>query len=225
MKFSFTHLFHTVILSLILMLNISCSTHELQLSEPVETDYNLFTLAEAIVERDADLLWNLKESPNERISGPAWRALSLTPIEDLRVLLDYALDTDHPSAWHVLRFQNLTAAQIEEISVYFMTSNADRGPICSLFFSRSDRWILDMLLTENEIILENRECAMAVGGMLTRLEAGEKNINRIMGLLLESDDLEIQSFLLYGFWRSSINHPNPPICPLRSASTNRFPLG
>ena len=209
MKISFTHFFEGVILSFALMLNISCATHNMQLSEPVEVDQDLTTLSEAIVNRDADLLWNLKENPKERISGQAWRALALTPIEDLRKLLDYAMDTDDPNAWFVLRFQDLTEAQLEEVSVYFMTSNAERGPICSLFFSQSDRWTLDMLLADNEMILENKECAMAVGGMLTRMEAGDKNISRVMNLLHESDDVEIQSFLLYGFWRSALNRPVP----------------
>jgi predicted CopG family antitoxin len=66
-----------------------------------------------------------------------------------------------------------------------------------------------MLLSDGKVILENRKCAMAVGGMLTFIEAGEKNINRVMELLHISNDEEIQAYLLYGFWRDDLNRPVP----------------
>jgi cyclophilin family peptidyl-prolyl cis-trans isomerase len=209
MKCSFSHLFYSLLLSTIFLMNISCATQELQLSAPVEVDQDFITLSEAIVTRDLELLWNLKESPNERISGAAWRALAITQMDDLGELFDYAMDTDDPNAWYVLRFQNLSKEDIEKISIHFFTSNAERGPICSLFFSQSDRWTLDMLLDNSNLILENPKCAMAVGGMLTRIEAGQGNMNRVMELLHESGDDQIKSFLLYGYWRSGMNRPAP----------------
>ena len=208
MKFSFKYFFHLTLLTFI-SLSSSCATQELQISEPIEVDQGLITLSDAIMSRDIDQLWILKESSNERISDAAWRALAITYMEDLRELIDYALDTDHPKAWYVLRFQDLSEFEIEMISTHFFTSDANRGPICSMFFSQADRWTLDMLLNDGKVILENRKCAMAVGGMLTFIEAGEKNMNRVMELLHISNDEEIQAYLLYGFWRDDLNRPVP----------------
>lgn len=207
MRFSYKYFFHLIALPLFMIVINSCSTTELHISESIEIDQNLITLSDAVIERDVDLLWELKDDSNDRVSGAAWRALALTEIDDLRELMDLAIDTDQEEAWYVLRFQELSELEIEEVSVHFFTSDANRGPICSFFFSQGDRWTLDMLLNSDEIVLENRECAMAVGGMLTRIEAGEESINRVMELLHETDESELQAFLLYGIWRSSLNRP------------------
>ncbi len=208
MRFPFKYFFHLNVLLIIIIVNSSCATNERTVSEPSEIDPNFNILSEAVIDRNEDVLWKLKDSSNEKISGAAWRALAITTIDDLRELMDLAIDTDQEEAWYVLRFENLTELEIEEISIYFFTSDAKRGPICSFFFSQGDRWTLDMLLKNSEIILDNKECAMAVGGMLTRIEAGEENVKRVIDLLDETVEDEIKSFLLYGFWRSALNRPN-----------------
>lgn len=207
MRFHFKYFFHLIALAIIIMANSSCASNELTVSESIEIDQNLNLLSDAVTDRNVELLWDLKDSSNERISSAAWRALAITKIDDLRELIDLAIDTDQEEAWYVLRFQELSELEIVELSVHFFTSDANRGPICSFFFSQGDRWTLDMLLKYNDVILNHSECAMAVGGMLTRIEAGEENIIRVIELLDVMDESETEAFLLYGFWRSELNRP------------------
>lgn len=207
MRFPFKYFFHLIALPFMLLVNSSCATSEPYVTDPIEIDPDLNILSDAVTDRNVELLWDLKDSSNERISGSAWRALAITTIDDLRELMDLAIETDQAEAWYVLRFQNLSDLEIEEISTHFFTSDANRGPICSFFFSQGDQWTLDMLLKNSEIILDNRECAMAVGGMLTRIKASENHIDRVIELADENVEDEIKSFLLYGFWRSALNRP------------------
>ncbi len=208
MRYPFKLFFHLIALSFIMMAYSSCATNEPYLIEEIEIDQNLNILSDAVTERNVELLWDLKDSSNERISGSAWRALAITQIDDLRDLINLAIDKDQAEAWYVLRFQNLSELEIEVISTHFFTSDAKRGPICSFFFSKGDDWTLEMLLKNSEIVLDNRKCAMAVGGMLTRIKVSEEYIQRVLELLSETVDSEIKSYLLYGFWRSALNRPN-----------------
>lgn len=208
MKFPYKYFFHLIVFIFITVANSSCKTGEIYVSDAIVVDQNLLILSDAVANRNVNLLWDLKDHSDERISDIAWRALSVAKIEDLRELIDLAIATDQKEAWYVLRFQELSELDIEEISVHFFTSEAERGPICSFFFSVGDRWTLDMLLNNSEIIMDNSECAMAVGGMLTHVEAGEENINRVVDMLLETDESQVQSYLLYGFWRSTLNRPD-----------------
>lgn len=207
MRSPFKYFFYLFLWPFILILNGSCATNEPHISESSEMDQDLHILSEAVIERNVELLWDLKDRSDERISAAAWRALAITEIEDLQELIDLAIETDQEEAWYAIRFQDLTESEVEKISVHFFTSDAVRGPICSFFFSQGDRWTLDMLLDNREFILEYKECAMAVGGMFTRIEAGEENINKVTGLLHDMDENEKKSFLLYGFWRSLLNRP------------------
>lgn len=207
MKFPYRYFFYLIVFIFISVANSSCKTGEIYVSDAIAVDQNLLILSDAVANRNVKLLWDLKNHSDERISDIAWRALSVAKTEDLRELIDLAIATDQEEAWYVLRFQELSELDIEVISVHFFTSDAKRGPICSFFFSQGDQWSLDMLLKNSEYVLDHDDCAMAVGGMLSRIKVGEDNINRFMEILNNTDHIEIQSSLLYGFWRSPLNRP------------------
>ncbi len=175
---------------------------------PFDSDKEtLAQLASAITERDAETLWLLKDHDDETISNIAWNGLIHSSFDDVTVLINYALENDHPTAWTVLSHHQVSDEQLNQIEQHFFDGANSSYNVCRFFERVGSESVLRELILNAELFHQFDACSRAAGVMLTRIELDSEAIDDVAQIILSSDDESTITNLLYGLWRSPINRP------------------
>lgn len=201
--------FQTVwLISLILVL-FSCQK-SVSLTDDGEVSVKeLDRLTEAITSRDTGELWYLAIRADSIVQSLAWRSSAITGFHDVDLLMSHAIGYNEPGAWYALRFQELTQNQIDDLSLRFYNHQIPKRAACNIFYRHGDDRTLEMLLADPKLLMKKKECSGAVGGILSRVKVSQSLINRVIDLVIESESDQAAENMLYGFWRSPVNRPEP----------------
>lgn len=195
-----------MILLLGLVLFSSClESPDPEKNEVIKTDYP--NLADDIIERDFDGLWDFINHENEHVRALAWKAIAKSETDDLADFLDYAVQQDDSLAWYALSLNPLSAAQVDSLTKYYSDGIILSESVCEVFFKKGNLNTLTMLLERPQLVQESEPCAKAVGGILSRIQVDEFKQREVFSLAMNSDNPVIWRNLLYGFYRSPINRP------------------
>lgn len=227
--FLFNRYLPTIILLVCLTMMNSCVQKiEPQKYEIIKTEYP--KLAEEIVERDFNGLWQFTDHNNEDVQTLAWKAIGKSETGDLQTFMDYAIQKDDSLVWHALSLQPLEGARVDSLTQKFTDGEIRSQSICNLFFIWGNSNTLNALLQQPEMLMESEVCSKAVGGILSRIQVSDVTRRQIFDLAFNSGDETIWRNLLYGFYRSTTNRPeaesllNENIATLLNAQGDRFTL-
>lgn len=184
-----------------------CSTTD-KFQVPFDSDEETLTqLATAITERNTETLWSLKDHYDETISNLAWNGLIHSSFDDIGVLISYALENDHPTAWTVLSHHQLSDVQLNQIERHFFDGANSSYNMCNFFERAGGESVLRELILNTELLHQFDACSRAAGVMLTRIELDSEAIDDVAQIIFSSDNEPMITNLLYGFWRSPLNRP------------------
>lgn len=207
MNFFFSDQFSGLISLLVIMmlLNSCMGTIEPQKSEIIRTEYP--KLADPIVERDFDELWQFTDHKNAHVRTLAWKAIGKSNTDDLQGFVDYAMQRDDSLVWHALSLRPLKGEQLDFISQKFTEGKISSESVCNLFFIWGDSNTLNALLQQQKMLMKSEVCSKAVGGILSRIQVSDVTRRQVFDLAFNSGDETIWRNLLYGFYRSPANRP------------------
>lgn len=174
-------------------------------NEIIKTEYP--ELADDIIRRNFDGLWDFINHKNEHVRALAWKAIAKSETDNLDAFVDYAVQHDDSLVWYALSLHPLSAAQVDSLNKYYSDGTISSESVCEVFFRKGNLNTLDILLERSQLIRESEICAKAVGGILSRVQVDEFKQREVFSLAMNSDDNVIWRNLLYGFYRSPINRP------------------
>ena len=200
-KYSLVYL----LLSCLLFL-ISCAESSAPAkNEIIKTEYP--NLAEPIISRDFDDLWEFTDHKNEHVRALAWKAIAKSETEDLDAFIDYTIQQDDSLAWYALSLHPLASVQVDSIADSFSAGTIQSESVCEVFFRKGTLHSLNILLDRPQLLSESEVCAKAVGGILSRIQVDEFKQREVFSLAMNSDNLKVWRNLLYGYYRSALNRP------------------
>jgi cyclophilin family peptidyl-prolyl cis-trans isomerase len=206
--FLFDRLAGLIFLVVMLSLLNSCNnTIEPQKNEVIKTEYP--KLADEIIERDFDELRKFTDHENVHGRMLVWKAIGKSEAADLREFVDYAVQQDDSLVWHSLALQPLSGDLVDSISHKFSEGEIRSESVCNLFFVWGDSNTLNSLLQKPDMLMKSEVCSKAVGGILSRIQVSDVTRRQVFDLAFNSGDEIIWRNLLYGFYRSPANRPNP----------------
>ncbi|MGF1669705.1 MAG: hypothetical protein ACFCU6_04590, partial [Balneolaceae bacterium] len=162
-------------------------------------------LYQAVLSRDSDALSDFLNHENEYVRSTAWRALAKTPFENPGDFVHLAKEQDTDEAWFAVSFHPAEPGYLRELEELWTNGDLQTGPVCRYFSVHGDRQTIDILMNEPLKLHSEKECAFAIGKILTREKIREIEMQGIIKLALASDSEEIRKRILYGFYRSGLN--------------------
>lgn len=156
-------------------------------------------LYEAVFERDANALLTFTDSEEPRVAEQAWNALISTPMGDLEHLIDKVVESNTRSSWASLWFKEIGDEELEKLEQLFAADPELRTGIATVLGYQGDQGSLDLLLKADD---HNRDIALAIGRLSSRLELTPELEQQIATLAFESEDPRTSQSYLYGFYRS-----------------------
>jgi cyclophilin family peptidyl-prolyl cis-trans isomerase len=211
-KFNFIYLkpYNFFLLSLISLLFWGCSENEkyLHKSDVVQTVYPDIT--RQVANRSFNGLMEYVNHDNPDVSNLAWKALAKTELEesDLDQLVEEAFQADSEGGWFAVSFHELNDELMNSIRSSFRSGEIKSKAVCNVFFRSGELEDLEYLISSMDLI-GSAECSKAIGGMMSRLEVPGSLNETVIQLAFESEDPEIRRNLLYGYYRASMNRPEP----------------
>lgn len=197
-----------IFLLVILFLFNSCiGTIEPEKNEIIKTEYP--KLAEEIVERDFNGLWEFVDHENVHVRTLVWKAIGKSETDDLQDFVDYSVQRDDSLVWNALRLQPLVNEQIESLTQKFADGLIQSQSVCNLFFVWGGSNTLSTLLQQPDMLMKSEVCSKAVGGILSRIQVSDVTRRQVFDLAFNSGDETIWRNLFYGFYRSPANRPKP----------------
>jgi cyclophilin family peptidyl-prolyl cis-trans isomerase len=161
----------------------------------------------AVIERDFDTLWTLRTHSDGAISYRASMALIHSDPVHNEWLFQQVIRSTSLRDWIVLSHSNLETDHLKELQRLSSEQEISKEYACEVFYRQGDIESLQFLLNGNEEKSTGDRCAMAIGGLLSRVEVSDTEIRKILDLFEQSTDLQIKRNLLYGFFRSDMNRP------------------
>lgn len=198
----------TLIILIALCFSISCRKSEpLHSLEMIKTEYP--QVAEAITERNSEQLLTFTNRYDGETSSLIWKALAKTSIDDTDSFINLVLSREDRGPWYALSFQELDENQLNQIHELFTDGEINTEYVCDLFYRQGNQETLSALLSVTGIIENSELCALAAGGIISRVPVDEESINKVVSLAFNTDRKIIRRNLLYGFYRNQINSPEP----------------
>ncbi|NBC65565.1 MAG: hypothetical protein GVY07_07935 [Bacteroidetes bacterium] len=118
MKFFFHQSYKGFFLLLFLLSIFSCTKQTEPDRNPIIlTEYP--NLANEIIGRDFDGLWDFTEYQNEYVRALAWNAISKSESDNLQSFVDFAFQEDDSLVWHTLSSHLLSVEQVDSIGQQF----------------------------------------------------------------------------------------------------------
>ncbi len=207
MRVSILSFFKILTVFWFLMLMISCERGDRLLVDGEWYHYDLQSVAEAVIARDADKLLEWTGHENEMISDMAWKALVHSDVEDISRLFKYSIDNDDSRAWFVLSFKEVNESDLERIIEKFKNNGLNMDHVCEFMYRKGGKKFLNLLLDSESLLMNHQKCSKAAGAIITRAELSDETVQDIFRLIFESENESTVQNLLYGFWRSSLNRP------------------
>lgn len=180
----------------------------MQKSEVVQKVYPEIT--RQIANRSFNDLMEFVEHDEPEVSNLAWKALAKTELDEseLNLLIEEAFRKDTKGGWFAVSFHDLDSDMLNSIRSEFRSDEISSRSVCNVFFRLGELEDLEYLISSMDLI-GSAECSKAIGGMMSRLEVPEPLNETVIRLALENEDPEIRRNLLYGYYRASVNRPEP----------------
>lgn len=209
MNFFFSNrLIRLIYFGAILMFFNSCTKSiEPQKHEIIKSEYP--KLADEIIQRDFNGLWEFIDHENIHVRKLAWKAIGKSEAPDIQNFIDLAIQEDDSLVWHSLSLRPLAREQVKAIEQRFVDGSIESESVCNVFFNHGSGNTLDVLLDKPELLMQSEVCAKAVGGIVARVQIDDLSRRQIFDLAFNSGKKTIWRNLLYGFYRSDVNRPDP----------------
>lgn len=189
-----------------LLFLVSCGDSiEPRKSEIIKTEYP--KLADEIIERDFDGLWEFVDHKNVHVRTLALKAIGKSETDDLQAFIDYAVQQDDSIVWHALSLRPIGGEQVDTLAQKFTDGFIQSESLCNLFFIWGDSNTLNALLQQPDMLMKSKVCSKAVGGILSRIKVNDATRRQVFDLAFNSGNEIIWRNLLYGFYRSPTNRP------------------
>ena len=163
----------------------------------------------AVIERNFDELWSLRNHKNRVISYRASMALIHADPVATEWLFQQVIQSKSMRDWILLSHSDLNSVQLGELSRLSSEKKISQELACEVFYRQGEEESLAFILNDNRNSLLNDRCAMAIGGLLSRVQASGQEIQTLLDLYERSDNEIVKRNLLYGFFRSELNRPQP----------------
>ncbi|MGM0743761.1 peptidylprolyl isomerase [Rhodohalobacter sp.] len=180
----------------------------MQKSEVVQAEYPEVT--REIANRSFSGLMEFVDHDESEVSNLAWKALAKTEVDksELNLLIEEAFREDTKGGWFAISFHDLNADMLNSIRNAFRSDEISSKSVCNVFFRLGELEDLEYLISSRDLT-RSAECSKAIGGIMSRLEVPESLNETVIRLALENEDPEIRRNLLYGYYRASVNRPEP----------------
>lgn len=163
-------------------------------------------VAEAVENRDADLLLEFADHSDSLLAEYAWRSMAKTEVDSIR-LFDAVLQNGSDAAWFALSFHELSDELLADLRDRFRESEQQARHICTVFRRQGGEEELSLLLNQIDAVQNHSECATAAGFLIARTDLDSDKQRTAIELAFDADRQEIRRGLLYGFFRSGLNRP------------------
>jgi cyclophilin family peptidyl-prolyl cis-trans isomerase len=174
-------------------------------SEVILTEYP--ELAEKIVERNTESLLPYTNHEDQHISRLAWRAIAQSRSGDLNSFVDLVISKDSDEAWFALSMQPLEPEHLRLIMESFEAGELRSASVCRVFYRHGDMETLDLLMKHPVTVTTRESCALAVSGIINRVEISDEQKVSLFRMAFEAEELEVTRNLVYGFYRMSAGGP------------------
>jgi cyclophilin family peptidyl-prolyl cis-trans isomerase len=199
--------FSLILVTLILQ---SCSNEYdyLDRDEIVKEEYP--ELMENISSRSFSGLIEYVTHENSNVSDLAWKALAKTEMNDaeLEILLEQAYRSDTKGGWFAVSFHDLDSDKFASVRDAFRSGEISSESVCNVFFRQGELSDLEYLISSMDLI-SSSECSKAIGGIMSRVEVPESLNETLIRIIFDTEDQKIRRNLLYGYYRASVNRPEP----------------
>ncbi|MCC5914392.1 MAG: peptidylprolyl isomerase [Balneolaceae bacterium] len=163
----------------------------------------------AVEQRDFQSLLELSSHSDSDLAEYVWRSLAKTELDNSGELFDAVVQDGSYPAWYALSFHDLIDEDLQTLREMFRTGEADQSGLCTVFRRQGGGEELQLLLDEIEIPGGNSICATSAGFLMTRIEIGDEDRRTVFRVAFEAEEKDTRKGLLYGFFRSGLNRPEP----------------
>ncbi|WP_199535513.1 peptidylprolyl isomerase [Rhodohalobacter sp. SW132] len=195
--------------SIILLLLTNCSGQP----EPIYTNPVIVDvypgLAEAVVSRDFDQLHGYLSHEDENVRAAAWHAIGKSETDQTERLLTAVIRENSIAAWQALSFYEIDAEGVEQVDELLQREDNTYIKACEFYRRQGDADHIPMLLQKKDPSEHAHRCAAAIGAIVSRVEINDEMKRDILNRAFESENPEYRRNLLYGFYRSGLNRPEP----------------
>ena len=177
-------------------------------SDVVQTVYPEIT--RQVANRSFNGLMEHVNHDDTEVSNLAWKALAKTEVDDseLDLLVEEAFRSDSKGGWFAVSFHELNDEMMDSIRSAFRSGEIKSKAVCNVFFRLGELEDLEYLISSMDLI-GSAECSKAIGGMISRVEVPDSLNETIIQIAFESEDPVVRRNLLYGYYRASLNRPEP----------------
>jgi cyclophilin family peptidyl-prolyl cis-trans isomerase len=166
-------------------------------------------LNEAIIQRDFDTLWALKDHADLDISYRASMALVHSEPVQSEWLFQQVVRSKSVRDWIILSHSDLNSDLMLELQRLYIEEEVTPELACEVFYRQGVGVNLEFLLKEFEEKTIGERCAMALGGLFSEIEVSDAYVYALLNIYEMNLDQNIRRNLLYGFFRSELNRPQP----------------
>jgi|GEM_PF-1324899 len=163
----------------------------------------------AVVERDFDTLWALRNHNDSGISYRASMALIHADPVHSEWIFQQVIQSKSLRDWIVLSHTDLTPDQLGQLQRLSSEQKISSELACEVFYRIGEKENLIYLLNDFEMKPPGDRCAMALGGLTARVNASDSDTHRLLDLYERSLNEDVRRNLLYGYYRSERNRPQP----------------
>ena len=205
-----------------------CSENEeyLHKSDVVQTVYPEIT--RQVANRSFNGLMEYVNHDDPEVSNLAWKALAKTEVDDseLDLLVEEAFRSDSKGGWFAVSFHELNDEMMDSIRSAFRSGEIKSKAVCNVFFRLGELEDLEYLISSMDLI-GSAEGSKAIGGIMSRVEGPDSLNETIIQIAFESEDPVVRRNLLYGYYRASLNRPEPDsfLASLTENQWNEFGVG
>jgi len=163
----------------------------------------------AVIERDFDTLWAMRNHSDTGISYRASMALIHADPVHSEWIFQQVIRSKSVRDWILLSHTDLNSNLLTELQQLSSEEQISPELACEVFYRKGDKQSLSFLLDDYEKRTAGERCAMALGGLMARVDASDDDVHRLLDLFEQSSNPEVRRNLLYGFYRSGQNRPQP----------------
>lgn len=164
-------------------------------------------LNRAVIERDFDTLWELRNHSNRGISYRASMALIHADPVHHDWLFQQVIGSKSVRDWIVLSHTDINKDHLRDLQQLALEEGISKEHACEVFYRQGDERSLQFLLYDDGTKSVGERCAMAIGGLLARVKVSDSDIHRLLDIYENSSSQDVRRNLLYGFSRSELNRP------------------
>lgn len=166
-------------------------------------------MAGAVFSRNVPELLSYVTHENPHVREYAWKAIAMSETDRINQILSTAMRLNEPAAWFALSFHALELDQLNSLKQLLLDKPDRFGGACEVFRRQGRSGDVSDLLPLAGHPIFDRTCARAIGTILSRETVQSADQTAVVKTAFEADDDTVRRNLLYGFYRSPLNRPEP----------------